>query len=185
MASPTEIRKGRVIMYQSVPHLVMEMLHRTQGRQAGFIQTTLRNLDPGSSTAEKFRSTENVEFCHVSTETLEYSFSDDQGIHFMHPETFEDTVLPRDLVTEQKQYLIPNHSYDLLFVDDKAVEVRLPAFVEMTITESPEGIRGDSASNVQKPAKTETGLALQVPLFVKEGDKIRVSTDTGKYLGRA
>ncbi|MDR2372214.1 MAG: elongation factor P [Puniceicoccales bacterium] len=185
MASPTDIRKGRVIIYQGVPHLVMEMLHRTQGRQAGFIQTTLRNLETGTSTAVKFRSTESVEFCHVSTETFEYSFEDDQGIHFMNPETFEDTLFPLDLVADQKQYLIPNHEYDLLFVDGKPVEVRLPASIEMKITESPEGIKGDSASNVQKPAKTESGLALQVPLFIKEGDVIRVSTETGKYLGRA
>ncbi|MDR3317453.1 MAG: elongation factor P [Puniceicoccales bacterium] len=185
MASPTDIRKGRVIMYQGGPHLVMEMLHRTQGRQAGFIQTTLRNLNTGTSTAVKFRSTESVEFCHVSTEVLEYSFSDDQGVHFMHPENFEDIVLPMDLVVDQKQYLVPNHEYDLLFVDDKPVEVRLPASIDMKITESPEGIKGDSASNVQKPAKTESGLTLQVPLFIKEGDIVRVSTETGKYLGRA
>ncbi|MDR1435331.1 MAG: elongation factor P [Puniceicoccales bacterium] len=185
MASPTDIRKGRVIIYQGVPHLVMEMLHRTQGRQAGFIQTTLRNLSSGSSTAVKFRSTESVEFCHVSTETLEFSFMDDQGVHFMNPETFEDTVLPMDLVVEQKQYLVPNYGYDLLFVDDKPVELRLPVSIEMKITESPEGVRGDSASNVQKPAKTESGLALQVPLFIKEGDVVRISTETGKYLGRA
>jgi elongation factor P len=110
---------------------------------------------------------------------------DDQGVHFMHPETFEDTILPMDLVLEQKQYLVPNHGYDLIFVDGKPVEVRLPVSIEMKITESPEGIRGDSASNVQKPAKTESGLALQVPLFIKEGDVIRISTETGKYLGRA
>ncbi|MDR2807366.1 MAG: elongation factor P [Puniceicoccales bacterium] len=185
MASPTDIRKGKVILYQGVPHLVIEMLHRTQGRQAGFIQTTLRNLDTRSSTVVKFRSTENVEFCHISTKALEYSFEDDQGIHFMHPETFEDVVLPPDLVAEQKPYLIPNHAYDLLFVDDKPLEVHLPASIAMKIIESPEGVKGDSASNVQKPAKTESELVLQVPLFIKEGDIIRVSTETGKYLGRA
>jgi elongation factor P len=185
MASPTDIRKGRVIMYQGVPHLVMEMLHRTQGRQAGFIQTTLRNLQTGTSTAVKFRSTESVEFCHVSTQALEFSFTDEQGVHFMNPETFEDTVISAELVAEQRQYLVPNYAYDLLFVDDRPVEVRLPASIEMKIIESPEGIRGDSASNVQKPAKTESGLTLQVPLFIKEGDVIRVSTETGKYLGRA
>jgi elongation factor P len=185
MASPTDIRKGRVIIYNGIPHLVMEMLHRTQGRQAGFVQTTLRNLRTDSSTAVKFRSTESVEFCHTSTETLEYSFTDDQGAHFMHPETFEDTVFPNDLIAGQKQYLIPTHEYDLLFIDDKPIEIRLPASIEMKIVESPEGIKGDTASSAQKPAKTESGLTLQVPLFIKEGDVIRVSTDTGKYLSRA
>lgn len=172
-------------MYQGTPHLVLEMLHRMQGRQAGFVQTTLRNLETGSSTSVKFRSTENVEFCHVSTETLEYSFEDHEGVHFMNPETFEDTVLPENFVADQKQYLVPQHEYDLLFVDEKPVEVRLPASVDMKVTHSPEGVRGDTASNAQKPATTESGLTLQVPLFIKEGDVIRISTDTGKYLGRA
>ena len=185
MASPTDIRKGRVIMYQGAPHLVLEMLHRTQGRQAGFVQTTLRNLNTGSSTTTKFRSTDNVEFCHVSSETVEYSYDDDQGAHFMNPETFEDIVLPQNLVEEQKHFLVGGHEYDVLFVDGKPVEVQLPASVEMKITDSPEGVRGDSASNVQKPATTESGLTLQVPLFIKEGDIVRISTDTGKYLGRA
>ena len=185
MASPTDIRKGRVIIYQGVPHLVMEMLHRTQGRQAGFVQTTLRNLNTGSSTTTKFRSTDSVEFCHVTTETVEYSYDDDQGAHFMNPATFEDIVLAREIVEDQRKFLISGHEYSLLMVDDKPVEIQLPASVEMKITDSPEGVRGDSASNVQKPATTESGLTLQVPLFIKEGDVIRISTDTGKYLGRA
>ncbi|UPA28559.1 MAG: elongation factor P [Verrucomicrobiota bacterium] len=185
MASPTDIRKGKVIMYQGVPHLVLEMMHRMQGRQAGFVQTTLRNLATGASTTVKFRSTENVEFCHVATETYEYSYEDPQGVHFMSPETFEDTVLPASLIEDQKKYLVPAHEYDLLFVDGKAMEVRLPSSVDMKVVDAPEGVRGDTASNVQKPATTESGLTLQVPLFIKEGDIIRVSTDTGKYLGRA
>lgn len=185
MASPTDIRKGRVIMYQGVPHLVMEMLHRTQGRQAGFVQTTLRNLNTGSSTTTKFRSTDSVEFCHVTNESVEYSYDDDQGAHFMNPETFEDIVLAREIVADQRKFLISGHEYSLLMVDDKPVEIQLPAAVEMKITDSPEGVRGDSASNVQKPATTESGLTLQVPLFIKEGDIIRISTETGKYLGRA
>lgn len=184
MASPTDIRKGRVIIYQGAPHLVLEMLHRTQGRQAGFVQTTLRNLNTGSSTTTKFRSTDNVEFCHVATQSFEYSYDDEQGAHFLNPETFEDVIIPNEVVEDQRKFLVGGHEYDILFVDDKAVSIQLPAAVEMKITDSPEGIKGDSASNVQKPATTETGFSLQVPLFVKEGETIRVSTETGKYLGR-
>ena len=185
MASPTEIRKGRVLNYQSAPHLVLEMQHRTQGRQAGFVQVTLRNLNTGSSTTTKFRSTDSVDFCHTSTAKLEFSYIDDQGYHFMDPESFEDTVLPADICDPQKKFLVENQSYDILLVDDVALEVQLPSAIEMKVVDAPEGIKGDTASNVQKPVTMETGLSVQVPLFIKQDEVIRVSTEDGSYLGRA
>ncbi|MEM9226682.1 MAG: elongation factor P, partial [Verrucomicrobiota bacterium] len=127
MASPTEIRKGRVMNYQGTPHLVLEMQHRTQGRQAGFVQVTLRNLNTGASTTQKFRSTETVEFFHTTTTKLEYSYIDDMGYHFLDPESFEDTVLPKEICEPIAKFLIENNAYDILLVDGKAVEVNLPA----------------------------------------------------------
>jgi len=185
MASPTDIRKGRVIMYQGQPHIVLEMLHRTQGRQAGFVQATLRNINTGASTTTKFRSTDSVEFCHTETRKLEFSYIDDMGYHFLDPETFEDTVLNKDVVEDQKAFLVENNAYDILYVDDKAVQLNLPPAVEMKVIEAPDGIRGDTAANVQKPITTESGLVVQVPLFIKQGETIRVSTDDRSYLGRA
>lgn len=185
MASPTDIRKGRVLLYQGVPHLVLEMLHRTQGRQAGFVQVTLRNLQSGSSTTTKIRSTESIEFCFLERQKLEFSYADDQGYHFMHPETFEETLLSADSVEEYRDFLVENEGYDLMFVNGKPAGLDLPPAVVMNVAESPEGIRGDSASNVQKPAKMSTGLTIQVPLFIKPGDRIRVSTEDRSYLSRA
>lgn len=185
MATPTEIRKGRVIDYQGVPHLVLESLHRTQGRQAGFVQVTMRNLNNGASTTTKFRSTDRVDFFHTESIKLEFSYVDQEGYHFIDPESFEDTVLPADTIGEDKEYLVENSGYDILFVDGKAVKIQLPASVAMKVVESADGIRGDTASNVQKPAKMQTGLMVQVPLFIKEGEIIRVSTENGTYLGRA
>lgn len=185
MASPTEIRKGRVLNYQGAPHHVLEMLHRTQGRQAGFVQVTLRNLNTGASTTTKFRSTDNVEFCHTETAKLEYSYIDDQGYHFLDPESFEDTALPREICDPIAKFLVETNTYDVLLVDGKAVMVNLPANVEMKVVDAPEGIKGDTASNVQKPVTTESGLVVQVPLFIKQDEVIKVSTETGEYLGRA
>ena len=185
MASPTDIRKGKVIEYQGQAHLVLEMMHRTQGRQSGFVQATLRNLSSGSSTNVKFRSTDSVVFCHMETQKLEYSYEGDDGYHFLDPKTFEDTLLPKSLIEEQKPFLIQNNIYDVLFVDDKAVQLQLPASVEMKVTESPDAVRGDSTSNVQKPVTTESGLVVQVPLFIKKNEVIRVSTSDRSYLGRA
>lgn len=185
MASPTEIRKGRVINYQNAPHSVLDMQHRTQGRQAGFVQVSLRNLDSGSTTNVKFRSTDSVEFMHTETQRLEFSYVDADGYHFMNTETFDDTVLTENLVSEHTNFLAEGTEYDILFVDDRAIQIQLPASVELKVIESPEGIKGDTASNVQKPATLETGLIIQVPLFIKEGELIRVSTDGANYMGRA
>lgn len=185
MASPTDIRKGKVIVYNGQPHLVLEMLHRTQGRQAGFVQATLRNLSNGSSTNVKFRSTDNVEFCHTECQKLEFSYIDEMGYHFMDPEAFTDNILPKSLVEGQKEFLVENNIYDILFVDDKPVELQLPPTVEMRVIEAPEGVRGDTAANVQKPVTTESGLVVQVPLFIKKDEKIRISTGDKSYVGRA
>ncbi len=184
MATPTDIRKGRVINYQGNPHLVLEMLHRTQGRQAGFVQTTLRNLNSGSTTTTKFRSTDSVEFMHTENQRLEFSFQDQDGYHFLHPETFEDTLIPFNLLEDKKAFLTENQEYDILHVDGRPVQVQLPSSVEMDVAEAPEGLKGDTASAAQKPATTSTGMIVQVPLFIKAGDRIKVSTDNGSYLGR-
>jgi len=185
MASPTEIRKGRVMNYQNAPHLVLDMQHRTQGRQAGFVQVTMRNLNNGVSTNAKFRSTDSVEFCHTENHALEFSYIDDQGYHFMDTETFEDHILPPEVCDDAKMYLVETNKYEILFVDDAPISINLPANVEMTVEESAEGVKGDTASNVQKPATMSTGLVVQVPLFIKPGEVIKVKTEDGSYLGRA
>lgn len=185
MASPTDIRKGRVIVHNGTPHLVLEMLHRTQGRQAGFVQTTLRSLETGASTTTKFRSTDTVEILTTDTQKLEFSYVDSEGYHFLDPETFDDIPLPEAFVAETKDFLVEGNQYEVMFVDGKPMEINLPGSIEMTVTESAEGIKGDTASNVQKPATLETGLVVQVPLFIKEGEKIKVSTADKTYMGRA
>jgi elongation factor P len=185
MVPPTEIRKGKVILYQNSPHLVMDMQHRTQGRQAGFVQTVLRNLDSGSSTTTKFRSTDRVEILHTETQKLELSYVDGEGYHFMDPETFEDTVLSDKHVGDSQKYMVESQLYDVLYVDGTAIQVQLPAIVEMRVTEAAEALRGDTASAATKPITTETGLVVQVPLFIKQDEIIRVNTDTGDYVGRA
>ena len=185
MASPTDIRKGRVIVYQSAPHLVLEMLHRTQGRQAGFVQTTLRNLQSGSTTTTKFRSTDNVEFMHTTTQKLEYSYKDTEGHHFMDLETYEDTILSDDIIGEDELFLVEGNSYDILLVDGDAVRLELPAAVEATVVEAPDAIRGDTAGNVLKPVTISSGITVQVPLFIKKDEVIRISTADRSYLGRA
>ncbi len=185
MASPTNVKKGKVLNYQGSPHLVLDVLHRTQGRQAGFMQVTMRNLNTGSSTNTKIRTTDSVEILHTDNRKLEYSYKDGDGYHFIDPETYEDTLLSDSLVADAIDFLVENNAYTILFVDNSPISIDLPASVEIKVTESPEGIKGDTASNVQKPAKLETGLTIQVPLFIKEGEIIKVSTSDKTYMSRA
>ena len=184
MASPTDIRKGRVMDYQGAPHLVLEMLHRTQGRQAGFVQTTLRNLQSGSTTTTKFRSTDNVEFMHTTTNKLEFSYKDSDGHHFMDLESYEDTVLPSEVIGEDDNFLVEGNTYDILLIDGKALKLELPASVEATVIEAPDALRGDTAGNVLKHVTISSGLTIQVPLFIKKDDVIKISTNDRSYLGR-
>jgi elongation factor P len=185
MASPTEVRKGKVLNYQGSPHLVLDVLHRTQGRQAGFMQVTMRNLSSGASTNTKIRTTDSVEILHTDMVKLEFSYIDADGYHFMDPETFEDIILDEGLVEDAKDFLVETQVYSILHVNDKPISIDLPASIEMKVTESAEGVKGDTASNVQKPATLETGLTIQVPLFVKVGDTLKVGTADRNYMGRA
>ncbi len=185
MASPTDVRKGKVINYQGAPHLVLDVQHRTQGRQAGFMQVSMRNLNTGSSTSTKIRTTDSVEIMHTDMVKLEYSYKDGDGYHFMNPDTYEDILLDDSLVEGSEEFLVETQTYSILHVNDTPISIELPVSIEMKVVESPEGVRGDTASNVQKPAKLETGLTVQVPLFIKEGDVIKISTSDKSYTGRA
>ena len=185
MASPTDIRKGRVIMYNGTPHVVMSMLHRTQGRQAGFVQTVLRNLSNGASTAVKFRSTDSVEFCQTTNHQLEYSYVDGDQYHFINPETFEDYVLMKDTIGDDIKWLVEGVVYTILFVNDEAVSVELPNVMEIVVAEAAEGLRGDTSSAQTKAVTLANGVVVQVPLFIKQGDVLRIRTEDSEYLGRA
>lgn len=185
MPSANDLRKGNVIKYNSEPQLVMEVHHRTPGNLRAFVQAKLRNLTSGRSGDVRFNSSENVELLTTDKQTLEFSYVDRGTYCFINPESFEQVELTEELVGDAKFYIVANGKVDVLFVDGNPIQVSLPSSVTLKIVESADGIRGDTASNVQKPAKTETGLVVNVPLFIKEGEIIKVSTENGSYLGRA
>ncbi|MGA2445014.1 MAG: elongation factor P [Opitutaceae bacterium] len=185
MLSANDLRKGQVIKFNNEPHLVMETQHRTPGNLRAFVQAKLRNLRNGRSLDQRFNSTETMEVLNTDRRTLEFSYSDRDTYAFLDPNSFETVELSAAMIGEAKYYLVANGKVEVLFVDDRPVTVDLPSAVTLKVTDAPEGIRGDTASNVQKPAVCETGLSVQVPLFIKAGDVIRVSTANGGYLGRA
>jgi elongation factor P len=185
MPAANDIRKGQVIKFNGEPHLVMETQHRTPGNLRAFVQMKMRNLRYGKSLDQRFNSTDTVEVLSTDKRTLEFSYADRDTFAFIDPETFETVELSANLVGDAKNYLTANGKVEVLFVDEKPITIDLPSAVTLKIVESAEGIKGDTASNVQKPATLETGLVIQVPLFVKEGELVRVSTADGTYLGRA
>jgi elongation factor P len=185
MAAANDLRKGMAIRYNGDIAVVLEVQHRTPGNLRAFVQGTLRSIRTGKSSNVRFSSTETVELVDVTRRTLEFSYKDQDGFVFMDPENYETETLSTELVGDGQEYLSENLRVEVLYAEDRPVEIELPSSVTLKVSEAPEGLRGDSATNVQKTAKLETGKSIQVPLFIKEGELIRVDTRTGTYMGRA
>ncbi len=185
MANANELRKGMCIRYNSNPAIVLEVQHRTPGNLRAFVQAIIRYIGTGKSADVRFGSTDKVETVDVERKELEFSYKDQGGYHFMDPESYETITFDASFIGDTKDYLTENLKCEVLYVEGKAASIQLPSSVVLTVTESAEGVKGDSANNVQKPATLETGKTITVPLFVKEGEKIKVSTETGGYMGRA
>lgn len=184
MPAANDIRRGQVIKFNGEPHLVMETQHRTPGNLRAFVQIKMRNLRYGKALDQRFASTDTIEVMSTDRKTLEFSYADRDAFAFMDPETFEQIELNATQLGDVKNYLAPGGKVDVLFVEERPLTVDLPSTVALKIIESADGVKGDTASNVQKPAKLETGLIIQVPLFIKEGEVVKVSTVDGSYLGR-
>jgi len=185
MAAANALRKGMAVRYNGDVAIVLDVQHRTPGNLRAFVQATLRSIRTGKSSNVRFSSTETVELVDVNRRKLEYSYKDQDGYIFMDPENYETETLQPELVSEAAEYFTENLAINVLYTEGKPVELELPSSVALKVVESAEGVRGDSANNVQKPAKLETGKTIQVPLFIKEGEVIRVDTRTGVYMGRA
>ncbi|HET7184741.1 MAG TPA: elongation factor P [Terriglobales bacterium] len=186
MAIPaTQLRPGMVIKHNNDLHGVFSVEHRTPGNLRAFIQAKLRNLRTGAMFEYRFRSGDAIDKVTVDEVQMEYLYNDGDAYYFMNTENYEQTHLTRDILGDAVDYLIPNLQIQVEFFDGKAVGVELPQTVELTVVETEPGLKSATATNVTKAAKTETGLIVQVPPFINEGEKIRVDTSEGAYLSRA
>ncbi len=186
MAIPaTQLRPGMVIKHINDLHSVFSVEHRTPGNLRAFIQAKLRNLRTGAMFEHRFRSADAIEKVTVDEVEMQYLYNDGDDYYFMNTENYEQTHLRRDILGDAVDYLIPNLQIEVEFFDGKAVGVELPQTIEMTVVETEPGLKSATASSVTKPAKLETGLVVQVPPFINEGEKIRVDTSQGAYLSRA
>ena len=173
------------INYNGEVCVVLEFQHRTPGNLRAFVQATLRSIRTGKSSDIRLSSTEKIEPVPMMTTKMEFSYKDGADYVFTNPENYETVTLTADLVGDAKNFLVENGEVTVTFVEEKAVTVEIPASVTLTVTDAPEGVRGDSANNVQKAIILETGITVQAPLFIKTGEKIKVDTRTGKYMERA
>jgi elongation factor P len=185
MPSANDLRKGMAVKYNNDVCIVLDMQHRTPGNLRAFVQATLRSIRSGRSATVRFSSTESIEAVSMTTRRLDFSYKDHNGYHFMDPETYETITLNEEFIGEAAKYLTENLPCTLMELEGKAAELELPPTVDLKVVEAPPGVRGDTATNVTKPAKVETGIEVGVPLFIDAGDVVRVDTRTGKYVSRA
>jgi len=185
MISATQLRPGMVIKFNNELYSIFKMEHRTPGNLRGFVQVKMRSLRSGTMTEHRFSSEDRVDRAALEEIEMEYLYDDGEYYYFMNIETFEQLHLLKDLLGDATNFLIPNLKVSVEFYEGKPISVELPPSVDLTVVETEPGIKGASVSNVTKPAKTETGLVVQVPPFISEGEKIRVSTSESAYLERA
>ncbi len=174
-----------VIKYNNDLYSVFSVNHRTPGNLRGFVQARMRSLKSGTMIENRFSSEDKVEKAILDEVEMEYLYDDGEFFYFMNTENYEQMHLTKDLLGDATNYLIPQLKVHVEFYEGKPMSVELPASVDLTVVETEPGMRGATVSNVTKPAKLETGLVVQVPPFINEGEKIRVNTAEGTYSERA
>jgi elongation factor P len=180
-----ELRKGQAILYNNDVCVVLEVTHRTPGNLRAFIQGILRSIRTGKSMDVRFSSAEKVETVPLMTRKMEFSYKSGEDFVFVDPENYEEVTVSAEFVGDSKNFLTENSLVTMTFVEEKAVVLELPSSVILKVANAPEGLKGDSANNVQKTITLETGVEINAPLFIKTGERIKVDTRTGKYMERA
>ncbi len=179
------LRRGQAVRHNNDVCVITDMEHKTPPRMASYVQMSIKSITTGRVHNLRLTSNESLDGVNLERDAHEFSYIDSDGYHFIHPETFEDVLLDEGKVEAVKKYLIEGAKYIIVFTDGTVAGIELPPSISMTITDAPEGVKGDSANNVYKAAVTETGLIVQVPLFIGPGEKINVKTEDGTYLGRS
>ena len=179
------LRRGQAVRHNNDVCIVTATELKTPPRMASYVQMSIKSLANGRVTNLRMTSNDNLDAVNLVREPHEYSYKDSSGYHFIHPETFDDVLVGEELIEPVKLYIMEGEKYNVVFTDDVVAAAELPASIVLTVKESPEGVKGDSANNVYKAAIMETGLSVQVPLFIGPGERISIKTEDGSYLGRA
>ncbi|MBK5349406.1 MULTISPECIES: elongation factor P [Bacillus] len=185
MISVNDFRTGLTISVDNALWQVMDFQHVKPGKGAAFVRSKLRNLRTGSVQEKTFRAGEKVEKAHIENRRMQYLYASGESHVFMDNETYEQIELGENQIERELKFLKENMGVSIMTYQDEVLGVELPNTVELTVAETEPGIKGDTASNVTKPAKLETGLVVQVPIFINEGEMLIINTGEGKYVSRA
>jgi len=180
-----DLRPGMVIKHNNDLYSIHKAEHRTPGNLRAFVQARMRNLRSGAMIDHRFRSEDTVERAILDETEMQYLYSDGDSYYFMNTQNYEQIRLHKDVILDRAQYLVPDVLIKVEFFEGRPVDIQLPPTVDLKVIQTEPGIKGGSATNVMKPAKLETGLVVQVPPFIEEGESVRVDTTDGTYLERA
>ena len=186
MISTNQFRNGAHVEIDGAVYRIVEFQHVKPGKGGAFVRTKLRRLDDGSVIDRTFRAGEKFRPVRTETRRMQYLYDSGEAAVFMDTRDYEQLEIPKSLAGDAMRWMLPNSEVDLLFVDESPAGVQVPSAVDMAVTETNPGLKGDTASGGgTKPATLESGVRVEVPLFVNEGDRVRVDTRTGEYLSRA
>ncbi len=180
-----DLRPGMVINHNGELFSIHKAEHRTPGNLRAFVQARMRNLRTGAMFDHRFRSEDTVERAVIDEVDMQYLYSDGDSFYFMNTSTYEQIHLPKEVVGDRAQFMMPEVILKIDFYEGRPIDISLPATVDLKVVETEPGIKGASATNVTKAAKMETGLVIQVPPFIDEGEVIRIDTSSGSYLARS
>lgn len=185
MLTAGDLRKGITFEHDGQVYIVIDFLHVKPGKGAAFVRTKLRNVIAGGVVERTFNPSEKFQEAVIERKEMEYLYNDESLYYFMDLETYEQIPLNYEKVEDAIKYLKENMNAVIKFYRGEAFSVEAPNFVELEVIETDPGFKGNTATNTLKPAKLETGTVIQVPLFINEGDKVRIDTRTGEYMERA
>ncbi|MCF7832794.1 MAG: elongation factor P [Candidatus Marinimicrobia bacterium] len=185
MASTADFRPGMIIVYSGELYKIVSYQHSKMGRAGAVVRTKIKNLLNGKVLENTFRSGEKVDEARVEATVLQYLYNDGDNYYMMDPETFEQIPIPANIIGDDRNFMLENDEIKVLMYNDAPISIELPTAVVLEVTYTEPGERGDTAkTNVKKPATVQTGLELPVPLFINEGDLIKIDTRDGSYLER-
>lgn len=186
MGSPSDIKKGVVVLQNGDPWVVTEFQHINPGKGAAFVRTRIKNLKSGRTLEQTFKVSETIDIVDVEYRNMQYLYHDATGYTFMDSGTYEQVTMADDIVGDQGKYLREGLELTLTMYEGQAIAIQLPRKMNFKIIETMPAVKGDTASgNVTKEAKVQEGFTVRVPIFMKEGEEIVVNTDTGEYVERA
>jgi len=184
--STNQFKNGNHIEVDGTVFKIVEFQHVKPGKGGAFVRTKLRRTTDGNVIDRTFRAGEKFRSVHTEARQMQYLYEDGSDAHFMDQQSYEQVAVALDSVRESLQWVLPSSTVDVLYIDDQLAELQIDQTVELEVTEAEPGVRGDTASGSGiKPAKLETGVSVNVPLFVNVGDRVKVDTRTGEYMARA